>query len=156
MTYRGNSRRNFLKTLTTTALVAPSSLTVFAGISDRQDEGGFSENPNPEITQDVPLIYSDGPSSPLFEPLDIPGNLELSKIDSSMVSGQMVEAAKSAPIGKSVAWGIPFNIGGQIIYIKDKSYTISINPRSGNWIIFMHTSDRRICPGIPMVFMRSH
>ena len=61
--------------------------------------------------QEISPLYKDGPSSPLFEPLDIPGNMDLSKIDASMVSGQMADAAKSAPIGKSVAWGIPFNIG---------------------------------------------
>jgi hypothetical protein len=78
--------------------------------------------------------------------LEIPGNLDLSKIDASMVSPQMVEAARSAPTGKTVAWGIPFKIDRQIIYLKHKPYTISINPLSARWIIFMHTSDRKNLP----------
>jgi hypothetical protein len=92
MTYPGNSRRNFLKTLTTTALVAPSSLSVFANITDMKNGGSFSENTNSDLAQNVLPLYSDGPSSPLFEPLDFPGNLEISKIDASLVSGEMAEA----------------------------------------------------------------
>jgi len=45
MTYLGNSRRNFLKTLTTTALISTSSLSGLANIVGRKNEDGFYEKP---------------------------------------------------------------------------------------------------------------
>jgi hypothetical protein len=143
MTYIENSRRIFLKTLTTTALIAPSSLPIFADIVGRENKGSISENTGSDIAQnDLPLHY-DGPASPLFEPLDTTGNFDISKIDLSVVSEKMAEAIKSAPTGNSVAWGIPFNIPGQIIYLKNEPFKLNIRPRLGNWIVFMHTSDRQ-------------
>src|SRR4030042_5783847 len=142
MTNIDSSRRIFLKTLTTTALIAPSSLPVFASIVGGKNKSSMDENPESDIAQnDLPLHY-DGPGSPLFEPLDITGNFDLSKIDLSVVSVKMAEAIKSAPTGNSVAWGIPFNIPEQIIYLKNESFKLNISPRSGNWIVFMHTSDQ--------------
>jgi hypothetical protein len=143
MTYHGNSRRNFLKTLTTTALVAPSSLSVFANLTDKKNKGVFGGDAGTESAQsDMPGL-NDGPASPLFEPLDIPGNSDISGLDLSLVSGNMAEAVKSAPRGKSVAWGIPFNINEQVIYLKNEPFTFKINPSSGKWIIFLHTSDKQ-------------
>lgn len=143
MTYLGNSRRNFLKTLTTTALISTSSLSGLAGIVSNRKESNFSEKTGSDTDQgDIPRLY-DGPSSPLFDPLDITGNLDISKIGSSVVSEEMAKAAKSAPTGNSVAWGIPFNINKQIIYLKNEPFIINIKPHSGTWIIFMHTSDKQ-------------
>jgi len=142
MTYIDNSRRIFLKTLTTTALIAPSSLPVFASIVVGKNKKSIDENSESDIAQnDLPLHY-DGPGSPLFEPLDITGNFDISKIDLSVVSVKMAEAIKSAPTGNTVAWGIPFNIPEQIIYLKNESFKLNIRPRLGNWIVFMHTSDQ--------------
>ena len=143
MTYLGNSRRNFLKTLTTTALISTSSLSGFANIVGKKKEGRFSENRGSDIAQDdLPQLY-DGPGSPLFEPLDITGNLDISKIDLSVVSEEMAEAIKSAPTGNSLAWGIPFDINEKIIYLKNEPFKLNITPRLGNWIIFLHTADRQ-------------
>jgi hypothetical protein len=54
----------------------------------------------------------------------------------------MAESAKYAPTGKSVSWGIPFNIPKQVILLKDKAFKMDFTPLSGKWIIFMHTADR--------------
>jgi hypothetical protein len=142
MTYIENSRRVFLKTLTTTAIIAPSSLPVFASIIGEQNKNDIAENSKSGIAKNDLSLHYDGPASPLFEPLDIEGNLHISKIDISVVSEKMAEAVKSAPTGNSVAWGIPFKIPEQIIYLKKETFRLNISPRSGNWIVFMHTSDQ--------------
>ena len=142
MTYHGNSRRNFLKTLTTTALVAPSSLSVFEKLTDQNNKSISPEDHSTEkIQNDIPVL-SDGPASPLFEPLDIEGNFDRADIGPAMVSGNMAEALKSAPKGKSVAWGIPFNINERLIYLKNEPFSLKTRPAEGKWIIFMHTSDK--------------
>ena len=145
MTYHGNSRRNFLRTLTTTTLISGSSLSSFANIVDKKQENIYSENTHRESgeLQNDQQFFHDGRFSPLFNPLDINGNLDISKIDSSLVSEIMAEAVKFAPTGSSVAWGIPFNIHEQIIFLKNESFKLNINPCSGNWIVFLHTSDRK-------------
>lgn len=143
MTYPGNSRRNFLKTMTTTALISTSSLSGLANIVGKKDEGSLSENKGYDAVQGDQTRLFDGPASPLFDSLYIPGNLDISKIDSSVVSGKMAEVVKSAPTGNSVAFGIPFNIGEKIIYLKNETFKVNIKPRSGNWIIFLHTSDKQ-------------
>ena len=143
MTYLGNSRRNFLKTLTTTALISTSSLSGLTNIVSKKNKDSFSEDTGSDTDQsDLPRLY-DGPSSPLFEPLDITGNLDITKISSSVVSEEMAKAVKSTPSGNSVAWGIPFNINKQIIYLKNEPFIVNIKPHSGSWIIFLHTSDKQ-------------
>lgn len=145
MTYQGNSRRNFLKTLTTTTLISGYSLSPFANIVNKNQANNYSETPLPgsDEFQNNLQTLDYGPSSPLFEPLDITGNLDISKIDSTVLSERMAEAAKSAPTGNSVAWGIPFNIDEQIIYLKYKPFKLNTTPCSANWIIFLHTSDQQ-------------
>lgn len=129
--------------MTTTALISTSSLSGLSNIVSKKEEGNSSENKENDAEQgDLPRLY-DGPPSPLFDPLDITGNLDLSKISSSYVSEEMFKAVKSAPAGNSVAFGIPFNIGEQIIYLKDEPFKINIKSRSGNWIIFLHSSDKQ-------------
>jgi hypothetical protein len=145
MTYFGKSRRNFLKALTTTTLISGSSLSAVAKIVDDNQVSANSvidPKESAEFQNDMQK-FCDGPSSRHFESLEITGNLELSRIDASVVSGRMAEAVQSAPAGKMVAWGIPFNIQEQIIYLKNEPFTLNIKPCSGNWIIFMHTSDRQ-------------
>lgn len=143
MTYHENSRRNFLKTLTTTALISTSSISGLAEIVSKKEEGNISENRGSDMVQGGLPRLCDGPSSPFFDPLDIAGNLDISKIDSSVVSGRMAEAVKSAPTGNSVVWGIPFSINEQIIYLQNEPFKVNINPHLGNWIIFLHTSDKQ-------------
>jgi len=157
MTYIENSRRIFLKTLTTTALIAPTSLPVFAEIvreknknitEDNQvsgsvaDSGSKSRSGSGIIQKEIPPNH-DGPASSLFKPLDITGNFNIADAGSIGLSRNMTEAIKSAPTGNSVAWGMPFNIPDKVVYLKNKTVSINVNPCSGNWIVFMHTSDHQ-------------
>jgi len=144
MTYIENSRRIFLKTLTTTALIAPSSLSVFAGYIGEKNKSNIYLNDGSNAGQDGLPVHFDGPGSPLFEPLNIEGNYYISEIDTSVVSDRMAEAIKSAPTGNSIAWGIPFNTRERIIYLKNDPFKVNIEPSSGKWIIFLHTSDRQL------------
>lgn len=144
MTYKSNSRRNFLKTLTTTTLISGYSLSRVSEIVDinRRD---ISSGPSITGTyglMDDPRFMNDGPPSPFFNPLDITGNVEITKIDSSVLSAKMSEAIKSSPTGNCVAWGIPFNIREHIICIKDKPFISNIKPCLGKWMVFLHTSDQ--------------
>jgi hypothetical protein len=142
MTYPGNSRRNFLKTLTTTTLISGSSIAAMAKMSDFQKEDNHAEilAGSEKLQDEIPGL-NDGPASPLFETLDIHGNLRLSDIDAAIVSKNMADAVKSAPTGHSVAWGIPFNIPEQAVVLRNEPYKLDITPQPGRWIIFMHTSD---------------
>lgn len=142
MTYQGNSRRNFLKTLTTTALVAPSSLSVLANLTDQNEKNITSGEASAENIPNNVSVTEDGPASSLFEPLDIEGNFDRAEGIKDRISVNMAEALQSAPQGKSVAWGIPFNINQRIIYLKNEPFTLKTKPLHGNWIIFMHTSDK--------------
>lgn len=69
MTYYRNSRRNFLKTLTTSTLISGTSLAAFADI------GGKTKNPEtlhgPAEIENEQQKFSDGPASSLFEPLQL-------------------------------------------------------------------------------------
>jgi len=146
MTYLGKSRRNFLKAITTTTLISGSSLSVVANIVDGS-KGSVNSAIDPKESgtlQNDMQKFCDGPSSPHFESLKITGNLELSKIDASAVSGRMAEATPTAPVGNMVAWGIPFHVGEKIIYLKNEPFTLNIDPCSANWIVFLHTSDQQI------------
>ena len=142
MTYLKNSRRNFLKTLTTTTLISTSSISGLASIVKINYKDSNSENNGTYLIQDPSLQSSDGPGSPLFKPLKITGNFDLLKIDPSIATKKMADAAKSAPVGNSVAFGIPFDISQKIICIKNQSFNIDIEPQLMRCIVFMHTSDQ--------------
>ena len=132
MTNLGGSRRDFLKTLTTTTLVTGTSLTAFAKIVDKDKDDGYSKA----------ILTGYNPSSPHFHPIKFMGNADFSKFISPMVSEAMAEAVKEAPKGRFVAWGIPFDIPDKVIFIKSEAFQLNIEPSSGNFIVFMHTSDQ--------------
>jgi hypothetical protein len=141
MTYIESSRRKFLKTLTTSALVSSASMSGFGEILVPGNEKCSSIDTGSDITQPNPQGQSTGPASPLFKPLDIKGNINISALNTSMVSSGMAGAAGHAPSGSSVAFGMPFNIPGKVIYLKNDPFVVDIEPQQGKWIIFMHTSD---------------
>jgi len=139
MTYLGKSRRRFLKTLTTTTLISGTSLSAFAIGEDGSKQNFRGDG---ELMKDMNALV-DGPSSPLFDPIEIAGNVPVSGISPALVSQNMAKAIKSAPSGKSTAWGIPFIIPGKPVALRKEPYSVTINPRAGKWIIFLHTSDAR-------------
>lgn len=89
----------------------------------------------------------DGPHSSLFRPVPFKGNLPLSGLRGSGVSGEMAQASDYAPDGTFVAWGIPFEIG-DVVVIREAPMTIQFAPQQARWFIFLHTSDiRQVEPG---------
>jgi len=83
----------------------------------------------------------DGPATDRFSPLPVSGNCTLSQLKAKGVSPAMVNALKHAPQGSCVSWGLPFDIGKTIIFIRDRAVDVSTNPVSAPWIVFLHTSD---------------
>ena len=84
----------------------------------------------------------DGPSTSLFSPLSLKGNLPLSKLRDAGISDEMSTNLEHAPSGTCVAWGIPFDIG-DVVTVKDKVLTVDLAPTVTQWLVFMHTSDHR-------------
>jgi hypothetical protein len=91
---------------------------------------------------DVPNIQ-DGPSTPLFAPLPLKGNVTLSDLADVGISEEMAGALEHAPSGKCVAWGIPFEIS-DIVAISEQVVSVELSPTLAQWLVFMHTSD--LCP----------
>ncbi len=89
----------------------------------------------------------DGPASPRFTPLPLSGNLDTKDLEQAGVSESMVLAAEHAPTGPSVAWGIPFEIGG-LVCVADQPVALDFGRVSSGgvlapWLVFLHTSDMR-------------
>ena len=82
----------------------------------------------------------DGPSSRLFVPLVVRGNVALADLAEIGVSDQMLEAAKHAPSGLCVCWGIPFRVG-RLLVATDKPVTRRFKPVKAPWLVVMHTTD---------------
>ena len=143
MTYLGKSRRNFLKAITTSTVLSATPMSPFSfgsiGNVEESPEGKDKIISDP-VQKDMPALY-DGAQSPLFHSLNVEGNKLLTSIDKSMVSGEMAGAVGSAPTGAGVAWGIPFNISNRIILLKNEVFQVNIQPFTGPWLIFLHTSD---------------
>jgi hypothetical protein len=89
----------------------------------------------------------DGPSSNLFAPLLLKGNVALSRLTDIGISDEMSAALEHAPGGDCVGWGIPFDIR-DVVAIKDKVVSVNFGPTLAQWLVFMHTSDlRQVEPG---------
>ena len=145
MTYNPNSRRNFLKTISTSTLLSTTSVPVFASsIEDKTDDKSDLENGKEKYSPSVkPLVkFQDGPSSTLFDTISFSGNRLLSGISEGEVSKEMQVVTGDAPIGETISWGIPFEINPSILYLKEEAVDIQFTPVKGNWIVFLHTSDR--------------
>ncbi len=143
MTYLGNSRRNFLKTLTTSTLISTASVPTFATVvADKKVSEPVNSDPgsSSEPGQLKSTLF-DGPASSLFEPVPIEGNKNMSDLNTSLVSARMTDALPSAPVGKGVAWGIPFYIQDKLVYLKDKSFQIQTDLLTCPWLLFLHTTD---------------
>ena len=113
----GNSRRNFLKNLTSTTVLSGPLLNTLAIPNGAVESMGKMDNR---------LGLYDGPESPLFNPVAIRGNKKFSEIADSIVSKKMADVVSYAPAGESTAWGIPFQIAEKIIFIKDTTVSIEV------------------------------
>jgi len=142
MTYIKNSRRDFLKAVTTTSVLSAASIPVIAasisgnisGSEQAENTGLGHGNANGR-----PDLY-DGPQSPFFETIPFEGNGVVSLFKESL-TGKMIEAFKHAPVGKGTAWGIPFHISENPILIKDAAFLLQFAPIQAKWLVFLHTSD---------------
>jgi len=88
---------------------------------------------------------SDGPSSPLFRPLRLEGNVTWEQLTCPPLSEGMAQALANAPQGTGISWGIPFSIEHPIL-LTTQQYTSRIEPCRARWLVFMHTSDLRALP----------
>jgi len=94
----------------------------------------------------MPTI-KDGPRSPHFHPLTLPGNITVAELPRLGVSSEMAAALPYAPCGACTSWGIPFQID-RVAALVDQPITLTLNPTHGKWLVFLHTSDQRpMTPG---------
>jgi hypothetical protein len=145
MTYSPNSRRNFLKTISTSTILTTTSVPAFAtSLKNQEVEAHMIKNDEKDIgaAKSSTMDMYDGPPSPLFHPVGFTGNRTLASLKSPDVSNEMAEAAASAPGGIGTAWGIPFNIESKVLFIKNEKITIDLEPFSTRWLVFLQTSDR--------------
>ena len=85
----------------------------------------------------------DGPSTSHFTPISFKGNVNPLDLQTTRgVSREMRDAAKHAPTGACVGWGIPFRIGRAIV-LRKEPVAIKLPPTRAGWLVFMHTSDTR-------------
>ena len=84
----------------------------------------------------------DGPASALFSPVRIRGNFRFSDLKGKTFSRELVEALPDAHRGKSVAWGIPFQIDKALV-VRRTPIETKITPTKAPWFVFLHTSDVR-------------
>jgi len=149
MTYLSKSRRNFLKTLSTSTLLSTSAIPVLATTLDENREDykpSANDKEETDILQERSTELYDGPQSPLFNTISINGNISVSNLTDSIVSNRMTEAASAAPNGNGIAWGIPFTIGSKVLHLKNEVININVAPFSGKWLVFLHTSDQITLP----------
>ena len=84
----------------------------------------------------------DGPTSKLFTPLPVQGNVALTELAAVGVSEKMALASEYAPTGSCTGWGIPFEIR-DVVVLTDRSLSIKLPHTRATWLVFMHTSDLR-------------
>ncbi|MFB3881504.1 MAG: CehA/McbA family metallohydrolase [Armatimonadota bacterium] len=83
----------------------------------------------------------DGPTTSLFRPLKLTGNVRLADLASSAeASEHMRAAAEHAPSGDCVGWGIPFRIG-RVALVRNEPVRLKLEPLKAHWLVFAHTSD---------------
>lgn len=145
MTFLPKSRRNFLKTLSTSTLISATSLPAMASSFDESqgDQNHVTDDiRGSDILEGRQTNLYDGPKSPLFNPVKISGNKLFASIASSDISNEMVKAMKFAPRENGTAWGIPFSLSNKILHLKKDIVSIEVSPFSGKWLTFLHTSDQ--------------
>ena len=84
----------------------------------------------------------DGPSSKLFTPVPLRGNVSLAGLPAAGVSKVTARSLRHAPTGNCVARGIPLRIGRPVV-IKDKPVAVKLKPLRARWLVFARTSDVR-------------
>lgn len=143
-----DSRRKFLKAITTSTLLSGTSLTALTtpaenAESKNSSSSGIGNTSSAQTAKEKPMNprLFDGPSSPLFIVVPINGATEFASLTESLVSKKMADSVSFAPDGEGTAWGIPFTIAEKIVLVKDKPVSIQVKPFAASWLVFLHTSD---------------
>jgi len=88
--------------------------------------------------------YQDGPASASFAPVQLKGNVELTKLAQvEGLSEAMAAVSDQAPSGSCVCWGIPFQVPGAVVALTTEPVSVVLAPTSARWWVFLHTSDLR-------------
>ena len=86
--------------------------------------------------------YHDGPSSSLFEPLELESATETSTAARANLSPITLEALDRVPRGECTAWGIRFLVREPLI-LEKAAMSIELASFKAGWLVLMHTSDLR-------------
>ncbi|TIR04260.1 MAG: hypothetical protein E5X37_30030 [Mesorhizobium sp.] len=85
--------------------------------------------------------YNDGPSSARFRPVELNGNFTFEELQRyPEISRELSTAIPFAHSGSCVAWGISFEVGRPVV-LRGSPVEIKIEPTTGTWFVFLHTSD---------------
>ncbi len=120
-------------------LFGVSSLTIPAAAARNADPNGTSGRGAP-AQQSRYGRFQDGPRSPLFHPVPLRGNATLSRLGTA-VSARMSDSTEDAPRGEITSWGISFLVGDTVCLLNDVPVSVSVDPMSPRFLVFMHTTD---------------
>ncbi len=88
----------------------------------------------------APRSVSDGPASPLFKPIEMPGQIRIAELAGAALSQELRDNIRHAPSGNCVCWGIPFHIG-RIVLSQGKAVELKWPEVLARFLVFMHTTD---------------
>jgi hypothetical protein len=94
---------------------------------------------------------SDGPRSPLFTPITLPGNSGLKELEYSELPPQLRDKVKFAPEGECVCWGIPFVVD-RVGLVRNEPLTLPWPDVRSPWLVCMHTTAAESLPRNPHGF----
>ncbi len=83
-------------------------------------------------------VIVDGPSSPLFTPLTLAGNVLPGELPG--VTKELAQSIRHAPTGNCVHWGIPFESSAHVI-VSGQPVTVQLDNARARWLIFSHACD---------------
>lgn len=88
----------------------------------------------------------DGPASPNFTPVPLRSSISFDDLASIPgLSAMLIENLPHAPRGKSVSWGIPFEITNPLL-VREGDAPLEqtfVQPVRARWLVFLHTTDVR-------------
>jgi hypothetical protein len=93
---------------------------------------------------EVPML-GDGPWTPNFTAIPLEGNVSFDTLPGAVLSQEILKAVAHAPRGTGAAWGLPFTVDLPIL-IHEVAVAATIPETRAEWLVFMHTSDRRPLP----------
>ena len=81
-------------------------------------------------------------TSPYFQPVRITGrNLSLNELDNCGSFCFIQENKKHLPSGFQTYWGIPFDCGYKMIFVKDGTLELGLSPVTAKHLVFLHACD---------------